>query len=279
MLNNIIKKDSVIRECKASWAFVERQFNLCKRYLGWEIVFLFYAIVNTLTIGLIAVGMQQQGKLVESDYIIYLVIGALIWGYLSIIFHEVSESIAWERWEGTIEYTFMAPILRITHLGGVCVYAIIYGILRSSVILIIAVSFFGIKLENANYVGALVILLASSVSFLGLGLVAAVLPLLSPEKGAQATHIMEGVLLLISGIYYPVTALPEWLQPFSVLSPATYTLEGIRAAILHGTSTVELLPVALKTLFIGVILVPIGLVIFNVSERYAKKAGLLKRSG
>lgn len=279
MLNNIKHKELKINQWKAAWAFVERQFNLCKRYIGWEIVFLFYTIVNTLTIGLIAVGMQQQGKPIESEYIIYLIIGALIWGYLSIIFHEVAESIAWERWEGTIEYTFMAPILRITHLGGVCIYAIIYGILRSSIILIIAVAFFGIKLENANYLGALMVLLASSVSFLGLGFVAAVLPLLSPEKGAQATHIMEGVLLLVSGIYYPVTALPEWLQPFSVLSPATYTLEGIRTAILHGTPTVELLPLVFKTLFIGILLVPIGLVIFNISERYAKRAGLLKRSG
>ena len=274
MLNN-----HLIKECKASWAFVERQFNLCKRYLGWEIVFLFYTIVNTLTIGLIAVGMQQQGQKVATDYIIYLIVGALIWGYLSIIFHEVSESIAWERWEGTIEYTFMAPIQRFTHLGGVCVYAILYGLLRSVIILVITMAFFGITLPNANYLGALVVLLASSVSFLGLGLVAAVLPLLSPEKGAQATHIMEGVLLLISGIYYPVSALPSWLQPLSVFSPATYTLEGMRSAILKGTPTMELMPIVFTTLGIAVVLVPLGLIIFNMAEHYAKKAGLLKRSG
>ena len=62
---------------------------------------------------------------------------------------------------------------------------------------------------------------------------AAVLPLLSPEKGSQATHIMEGLLLLVSGIYYPITSLPKWLQYFSYISPATYTLEGVRKALLE----------------------------------------------
>lgn len=39
----------------------------------------------------------------------------------------------------------------------------------------------------------------ASVAFIGLGLTAAVFPLLSTEKGAQATHIMEAFILLVSG--------------------------------------------------------------------------------
>jgi ABC-2 type transport system permease protein len=83
-------------------------------------------------------------------------------------------------------------------------------------VLIAASVFFGLNLENANYFGAFLVLIASCFSFLGLGLLAAVLPLLSAEKGSQATHILEGMLLLISGIYYPISALPSWLQPLSV---------------------------------------------------------------
>lgn len=278
-LFNKFKAFSLSRELKASWAFVERQFNLSRRYLAWEIVFLFYSVINTLTIGLIAVGMDKDGKHVQEDFVIYLIIGALMWGYLSVIFREVSDSIAWERWEGTIEQTFMAPIHRLTHLGGICVYSIMYGVIRTIIILFAASLFFGVQMENANYAGALLVLLASSASFLGLGLIAAVFPMLSPEKGAQATHIMEGLLLLISGIYYPISALPEWLQPFSALSPATYTLEGVRKAILEGASTMELMPYVGNVILIAVITIPVGMLIFTYGETYAKKAGLLKRNG
>ena len=113
---------NLVRETVVSYAFIERNFNLVKRYLSWEILFFSYSIVNALTIGLIMVGRGT------SDEVLYLVIGALIWGFLSIMMREVSDAITWERWEGTIEYTFMAPIHRITHLVGSCLFAILYGL-------------------------------------------------------------------------------------------------------------------------------------------------------
>ncbi|MBF2055255.1 MAG: ABC transporter permease [Candidatus Sericytochromatia bacterium] len=267
------------REWQALLAFVERQFSLCRRYLGWEIVFLFYTIVNTLTIAFIAVGMQAQGHSVDQSYIFYLVIGALMWGFLGIIFREVSDSVSWERWEGTIEQTFMAPVQRLTHLGGVCAFAVLYGLLRTVLVLGAVILIFGVSMPHANYAGALLVLGVSSLSFVGLGLMAAVLPLLSPEKGVQATHIMEGLLLLVSGIYYPVSALPHWLQGFSVLSPATFALEGVRAALLKGATVTELLPVMLRLLLMAGGLIPLGLLVFHLGEQHAKRAGLLKRNG
>jgi ABC-2 type transport system permease protein len=255
-----------------SIAFVERNFALIKRYIGWEIVFLTYNVVNALAIGLIGVTM---GK----DKVAYLIVGAMVWGFLSILFHEISESIAWERWEGTIEYTFMAPISRFIHLIGNCVHAISYGIVRSSVILLIVVLFFGISVNNANLVALLVILIVSGLSFIGLGLIAAVLPLLSTEKGAYATHIFEAVLLLISGVYYEIEVLPVWIRPLSYMSPATYTLKAMRAALLDRASLQDLLPTIGLLLGIGIILIPFGMIVFKQAEYYAKKTGKLKRSG
>ena len=57
----------------------------------------------------------------------------------------------------------------------------------------------------------------------------AVLPLISPEKGAQLGFVAQGMLLVVSGVYYPVEVLPQWMQWLSVISPATYALRGIRA--------------------------------------------------
>ncbi|HEY9844486.1 MAG: ABC transporter permease [Candidatus Sericytochromatia bacterium] len=271
--------DLAAREWQALLAFIERQFSLCRRYIGWELVFLFYTIVNTLTIAFIAVGMQARGHPVEDSYIFYLVIGALMWGFLGIIFREVSDSVSWERWEGTIEQTFMAPIQRLTHLGGICTYAVLYGLLRTVITLAAVIVIFGMTMPKANFLGALLVLAVASLSFVGLGLMAAVLPLLSPEKGVQATHIVEGLLLLVSGIYYPVTALPKWLQAFSGLSPATFALQGVREALLEGASLGALMPLVLRLLLMAAILIPFGLGIFQLGETYAKRAGLLKRNG
>jgi ABC-2 type transport system permease protein len=253
-------------------ALIERNFALIKRYIGWEVVFVFYNIVNALCIAFIGV---TQGK----GHVLYLVIGALIWGFLSLLFHELAEQVQWERWEGTIEYSFMAPMHRLTYLLGNCFYAVVYGVLRSALLLGVLVLFLGLSLRGANIAGALVVLVVSGLSFIGLGLIAAILPVLSTEKGAQASHIFQAVILLISGVYYEVDVLPAWIRSLSVASPATYTLRAIRAALLEGASFAELAPTILLLAGIGVVLIPAGFGVFSLAERWAKRKGKLKRSG
>ena len=41
-------------------------------------------------------------------------------------------------------------------------------------------------------------------------------------------------MLVVSGVYYPVEVLPEWMQWIAKISPATYALRGCRDSILLG---------------------------------------------
>ncbi len=105
----------------------------------------------------------------------------------------------------------------------------------------------------------------------------AVLPLISPEKGAQLGFVAQGMLLVVSGVYYPVSVLPAWMQWLSTISPATYALRGIRGSILEGKGLMwgDVWPL----LVIGVVSIPLGLAVFKRGEIYAKRHGKLKRSG
>ena len=88
-------------------------------------------------------------------------------------------------------------------------------------------------------------MLLGSFSFVGIGMIAAILPLLYVERGAQMTFVLQSCLLLVSGVYYSVEILPEWMQVLSRLSPATYVLEGVRAGLIDGTPLSELLDLRL----------------------------------
>ena len=83
----------------------------------------------------------------------------------------------------------------------------------------------------------------------------------------------------MSGVYYPVEVMPGWMEALAAISPATYALEGIRAAVLDGAGLGalwgDLWPLAL----LGVVSIPLGLAVFRAGERYAKRHGKLKRSG
>jgi ABC-2 type transport system permease protein len=259
---------------------VERNTYLVKRYGLWEVAFFVWTVANTLTIVFIADGVEAGGGTLDVErQTTILLIGAVIWSYLGIVFEILTETVAWERWEGTIEYTFMAPLSRAVHLLGMGAFAVLYGVLRTALLFVVVALFFGLTFPDADFVAALVLLAVASISFVGIGMITAVLPLISPEKGAQLGFIAQGLLLVVSGVYYPVSVMPEWMQWLANLSPATYALEGIRAAVLDGASLGELGGDLWPLLVLGVVSIPFGLAVFRAGERYAKRHGKLKRSG
>lgn len=259
---------------------VERNWYLIKRYGWWEVAFFLWTVANTLTIVFIAKGVEAAGGQIDVNrQATILLVGGVIWAYLGIIFEIMTETVAWERWEGTIEYTFMAPLSRIVHLGGMGLFSVAYGVVRAALLFGVIAFFFDLQMPEANFLAALAILVVASVSFIGLGMMTAVLPLISPEKGSQLGFIAQGLLLVVSGIYYPVSVLPEPMQWLSVISPATYALEGIRDAILEGAGLSASMDEIAALAVIGVVSIPLGMAIFRRGERYAKQHGKLKRSG
>lgn len=273
------------RELGASYAFIERNFNLTKRYLTWEVVFMVYSVVQALSVLYIgdSMGLGGPGTSIHgaalARIILFLAIGALVWRYLSTVFEVISETIAWERWEGTIEYTLMAPVSRLTHLVGSSAFGIVYSLLRTALILAILGLFFHLDLSHANVLSSLVVVALSSISFVGIGIMAAVLPLLYTERGAQMTFVISSALLLVSGVYYPVTVLPGWMQVLSMISPASYALTAIRGAVMSGQGLGDLWTSIWPLLLIGAVSMPLGMAVFQRAERFAKRTGRLKRSG
>ena len=271
---------AVRRELVGFAGIVERNTYLIRRFMWWEVAWFLYTVANTLTIVFIAKGAEAAGyRLDVNRETIVLLIGAVVWSYLGLLFEIVTETVAWERWEGTIEYTFMAPLSRPAHLLGMGAFAVVYGLLRTILLFGVVSAFLDVHYTNANFASAMVIIAVSSVSFVGIGMMTAVLPLISPEKGTQLGFIAQGLLLVISGVYYPVSVLPQWMQWLSVFSPATYTLEGARKAVLDGAGVAALWSEIWPLLLIGVIAIPAGLAVFAQGERYAKRHGRLKRSG
>jgi ABC-2 type transport system permease protein len=252
------------RRVALGWAFVERQTNLWKRYWAWEVVWLVYGTVNTLAITFIAKEVRQTGAVDATQMhrlVLFLLIGTLVWAYLSAVLDDMSLVITWERWEGTIEHTLMAPVPRSVHLIGMSVFGVLHAITRTLLILAAAVIGLG------------------SISLVGLGILTGILPLLYPERGEQMSFMMQALVLLVSGVYYSVDVLPGWLKACSHLSPATYMLRGIRSAVMDGRGPTHQIGTLAVLLLFGVIMVPASLVAFHVAEQWAKKTGRLKRQG
>ena len=267
-------------ELVALGGVVERNVYLVRRYIWWDLAFFVWTVANTLTIVFIAEGIEVAGGRIDVERVTtVLLIGAVIWAYLGIIFEILTETVAWERWEGTIEYTFMAPLARPVHLMGMGLFAVLYGLVRAVLLFFVVAFFFDLTMPQADFAAALLVLGVASISFVGIGMMTAVMPLISPEKGTQLGFIAQGILLVVSGVYYDVSVLPGWMQAVSTVSPATYALDGIREAIIEGAEVGDVWHDVWPLLVIGAVSIPLGLEVFRRGERYAKRHGKLKRSG
>src|ERR671930_1715150 len=145
------------QQATLGWAFVERQTNLWRRHWAWEIVWLVYGVVNTLAITFIAKQLAHEGVVGgqrASDLLLFLLIGTLVWAYLSAVLDDISLVVTWERWEGTIEHTLMAPVPRAVHLIGMSIFGVLHAIVRTLLIFAIAVPFFSVDLGQANWFSA-----------------------------------------------------------------------------------------------------------------------------
>jgi ABC-2 type transport system permease protein len=264
------------------WAFVERQTNLWKRHWAWEIVWLVYGVVNTLAITFIAKQLSEEGIVTGQqarDLVLFLLIGTLAWAYLSAVLDDISLVITWERWEGTIEHTLMAPVPRVTHLLGTAVFGVLHALVRTTLIMAMALPFFDVGLSGASWLTAAAVIAVGSFSVVGLGILAGVLPLIYPERGEQLSFMVQSVVLLVSGVYYSVDTLPGWLAVVSWLSPATYLLRGMRGALIDGASIADTSGDLLAMALFAVVLIPGSVAVFSAAERWAKRTGRLKHHG
>ena len=273
---------SLRRQVAFGMAFVERQTNLWKRHWAWEVVWLFYGVVNTLAVTFIGKQLTDQGVVTgqaADDLVLFLLIGTLVWAYLSAVLDDISLVVTWERWEGTIEHTLMAPVPRVAHLVGTAMFGVLHGLVRTALIMAMALPFFDVDLAGADWGTALVVVLAGSFSLIGLGILAGVLPLVYPERGEQLSFMVQAVVLLVSGVYYSVETLPGALQVASWLSPATYLLRSVRGALIDGRGIVESGGDIVALVAFAAVLIPVSIAVFSAGERWAKRTGRLKRHG
>ena len=74
---------------------LERNAYLVKRYGWWELAFFVWTVANTLTIVFIAKGVEATGGTLDvTRQTASLLIGAVIWSYLGIVFEILTETVA-----------------------------------------------------------------------------------------------------------------------------------------------------------------------------------------
>src|SRR5271157_4295841 len=159
-----------------------------------------------------------------------------------------------ERTSGTLFRLLASPMKESELVAGYAAAFGIIGIAQSAVLLSAAVILFHVTIVGDVLLAFGVIALLAIVSE-GLGIMLSSFA----RREAQAIQFLPIVVLpafLLSGVFWPIQAIPEWLRPVSYVLPTTYAVEAVRSVILRGWGLDKIYPDVIALLiFAGVFLV------------------------
>ncbi len=209
-----------------------------------------------------------------TSYFAFALIGIAFFDYLTAGLNAFDTSINDARRYRTLEALLVTEASLPVILAGSAIYPFVLTSLRTAVYLVWGVILFHLPLGSADWPGALLILLFSILAFTGLGIISASYQMLF-KRGNPAKWIFLGVSGLLGGMMYPVRILPPALRMLARLIPLTYSLEGMRAALLGGVGIGRLWPQIAALGIFALVLLPLSLVVFAWALRRTKINGTL----
>lgn len=208
------------------------------------------------------------------DYFSFVLIGIALGSYLQVSLRSFSSCIRNAQIFGTLE----ALLVTQTSVPIIIISSTLYSFLLTSfriiVYLLFGALFLGLNLRDANIPGTLLLLGLTIICFSSIGVLSASF-IMVLKKGDPLSWAFTSLSWLLGGVYFPITVLPAWVQKVSYLLPITHSLEGIRLALLKGSSINDLIPSLIPLLAFIFILTPLSLWTFNYAVHRAKMNGSL----
>jgi len=201
----------------------------------------------------------------------YIVIGNAIQSMSFSAVFAVANITSQDKWQGTLPSTMVTPANRAALFIGRAGFQVLLSALIAAAGLLYAASIFGVSFAEADFVGIGATVLLTSVTMIGFGLLISAVGLYM-RTAMIVANIFLFVTLLLSGVNFPVSELPGWLQPVSWAIPLTYGTEAVRAAI-AGTPLGGLLPTLGWEALDGVVVMFAGYALFTGFENLSRRTG------
>lgn len=218
---------------------------------------------------------EDTGRALEQyggGYFPFVLVGFALVHYLDLAMHGMGSKIREAQIVGTLE----ALLVTRTPPWQILLFSILYQFLYTSIVvltyLLIGWAFFGLDLSHAAWGTGLLMFLLTAASLAPFGILSAAVVLII-KRGEPMAYVVAGLSYLLSGVFYPVEVLPAFLQTAAQFFPLTHALDGMRRALLMGTSAWEM-PYRLGVLLVfSIVLLPMSLWLFSRVLKHARKTG------
>ena len=256
------------------WAMLLRYLYILKSSWPRTIELLYWPTLQMMIWGFMSQFLRTNSSYVAQAFGVLL--GAvMLWDLLFRSQLGLSMSFLEEMWARNLGQLFVTPLRPyewVISLLAMSVIRVTIGVVPAA-LLAIPLYHYSVFDMGLPLIAFLVVLMAMGWA-LGLAICGGILRHGMGAEGLAWTVIFA--IAPLSCIYYPVTILPVWLQPFAWALPSTYVFEGMRAVMFEGSFRTDYL---LTALALDLVYLALGTTIFFIAFRDARRRGALLQMG
>ena len=248
---------------------------LASAYKNWIIskrnIFTIFELFFWPMISLLSIGLLTRFLKVDESMVSFLLVGSIALTVLQVAQMDVAYVLLFDMWSKSIKNTFIAPVHSYHLIFGALLFGIARGSIVFGILIVVSRYLFGFDFQRGGLLPVLIFLAGVFATAAVIGITVCISILTFGQKADVAAWSLSGLILLVSGIYYPVDVLPPVLQMFARAVPLTYFLEYYRSIFIPG-------PHHLATgIFLAVFYLVLGLVLFDRAIDRARRTGILLR--
>ena len=208
------------------------------------------------------------------DFISYILIGSIGWGFLWSIMSATSSSLSTEMMLGTLESILVTRTKLFTMMVSYTVFGSFFGLLSVGILLLVGYFLFGVSIFASATIYTLIIFLLSTTMMMGFGMIFGGLTIWLKNIG-ETVPLLQSVFMFFCGVYFPITILPIFLQPLAKYLPFYYSIEGLRRSLIPSTPVSEMLSYAGILLVSSILFIALGIIVLHICLIKAKREGSL----
>jgi ABC-2 type transport system permease protein len=199
-----------------------------------------WPLVDVLLFGALASYVSTGNTSAGDRAASYLLAGIVLWHVVYQSQIAVSTGFLEETWSRNLLNLMVTPVREVEYVGGVALFGMIKLVIGVSVLAVGALVFYSFDVWSLGFglipIAAVLLAVGWSISLFVIGIVL--------RFGAGAEALAWGVMFIVlplSGVFYPVDALPAALQPIALALPTTHAFDALRELVDgHGVDWVQL---------------------------------------
>lgn len=276
---------SFFSEVRALGIMARKEWIIFRRYPTWIFAFLIWPLIFPL--GSIFTARALSGpdqaalpafaaRAGTTDYIAYIVVGLTMYMWINITLWDVGFQLRNEQMRGTLESNWLCPVWRFSILLGPSLTKLLTSLVFTAVAVLEYGLILGSWVGSGNVTLVLLIMLLVIPSIYGIGVIFGSLVIRFQEANTMV-FLVRGIFMIFTGVSYPLTVMPGWMQNIAACLPLTYAVHAIRAVTLSGATLSDLQYDLTMLALFAVGLSVVGYWTFRFTERRARRSGSLGR--